>query len=201
MPGFCTRPADYKPAPRERHATIRTASADCEDSMLHRFDRTLLALNRGLIIAILVAMATIVFVNVVLRFTTDRSLLFVEEAARYLMIWLTFLGAGPVLRYGGHLGIDTLQERLPRQAATIRGAIFAILLGFFAFMVWVGVRYALFAWGQTTPVLGIPIGAVYLAMPIGFALAILHLLVMAGPYIRRRALLADGEFDADAANL
>jgi TRAP-type C4-dicarboxylate transport system permease small subunit len=169
--------------------------------MLQRFDRTLLALNRGLIIAILAAMATIVFANVVLRFTTDRSLLFVEEAARYLMIWLTFLGAGPVLRYGGHLGIDELQERLPRHAAVIRGAIFAILLGFFGFMVWVGIRYSTFAWGQTTPVLGVPIGAVYLAMPIGFGLSILHLLLMAGPYVRRRSLLADGEFDADAANL
>jgi TRAP-type C4-dicarboxylate transport system permease small subunit len=47
----------------------------------------------------------------------------------------------------------------------------------------------------------IPIGAVYLAMPIGFALMILHLLLMAGPYLRRKALLADGEFDADAAKL
>jgi TRAP-type C4-dicarboxylate transport system permease small subunit len=169
--------------------------------MLDRFDRALLGLNRALIIAILAAMATIVFANVVLRFTTDRSLLFVEEAARYLMIWLTFLGAGPVLRYGGHLGIDTLQERLPRHAAAVRGAVFVVLLGFFVFMVWVGVRYAMFAWQQTTPVLGIPIGAVYLAMPIGFALSILHLAMMAKPYVRRGVVLADGEFDADAANL
>jgi TRAP-type C4-dicarboxylate transport system permease small subunit len=169
--------------------------------MLHRFDRALLAVNRGLIIAILAAMATIVFANVVLRFTTDRSLLFVEEAARYLMIWLTFLGAGPVLRYGGHLGIETLQEHLPRHAAAVRGTVFAVLLAFFAFMVWVGIRYAMFAWAQTTPVLGIPIGAIYLAMPIGFALSILHLAMMAEPYVRRGALLADGEFDADAANL
>ena len=169
--------------------------------MLAHLDRTLLVVSRNLIVSILAAMATIVFVNVVLRFTTDRSLLFVEEAARYLMIWLTFLGIGPVLRYGGHLGIDTLQERFPRHAPAIRTAIFAILAGFFGFMVWVGIRYALFAWAQTTPVLGIPIGAVYLAMPIGFALAILHLAVMAGAYIRRGSLLADGEFDADAANL
>jgi TRAP-type C4-dicarboxylate transport system permease small subunit len=186
----------------KQHATILAATIDHEvDVMLRRFDRTLLAVNRGLIIAILGAMATIVFANVVLRFTTDRSLLFVEEAARYLMIWLTFIGVGPVLRYGGHLGIDILQERLPRHAAPIRAAIFAVLLGFFGFMVWVGARYALFAWAQTTPVLGIPIGAVYLAMPIGFALAILHLLFMAEAYIRRRSLLADGEFDADAASL
>jgi TRAP-type C4-dicarboxylate transport system permease small subunit len=169
--------------------------------MLHRFDRALLKANRWALIAILAAMAAMVFVNVVLRFTSDRSLLWVEEVSRYLMIWLTFLGGGPVLRYGGHLGIETLQEAWPRYAAAIRAAVFAILLGFFAFMVWVGLRYAAFAWEQTTPVMQIPIGVVYLAIPIGFALMIAHLLLMAGPYVRRRALLADGEFDADSAKL
>jgi TRAP-type C4-dicarboxylate transport system permease small subunit len=108
---------------------------------------------------------------------------------------------GPVLRYGGHLGIDTLQEVLPRHAAAIRGSIFALLLGFFGFMAWVGLRYAVLAWSQTTPILRMPIGAVYLAMPVGFALATLHLLLMAIPYVRRRAVLADGEFDADAAKI
>jgi TRAP-type transport system small permease protein len=169
--------------------------------MLRRFDHALLSLNRWALIAILAAMAVMVFVNVVLRFTTDRSILWVEEAARYLMIWLTFLGAGLVLRYGGHLGIDTLQEAFPRHAAAIRAVIASILLGFFVFMVGVGLRYATFAWAQTTPVMQIPIGAVYLAMPIGFTLAILHLLLMAAPYVHRRTLLADGEFDADAAKL
>jgi TRAP-type C4-dicarboxylate transport system permease small subunit len=169
--------------------------------MPNRFDRALLAVNRWTLIAILAAMAIMVFANVTLRFTTDRSILWVEEASRYLMIWLTFLGMGPVLRYGGHLGIDTLQEVLPRHAAVIRGSIFALLLAFFAFMAWVGLRYAVLAWSQTTPVLRMPIGAVYLAMPIGFALAMLHLVLMAIPYVRRRAVLADGEFDADAAKI
>ena len=43
-----------------------------------------------------------------------------QEVSRYLMIWLTFLGAGIVLRYGAHIGIDTLQERVPRAAPAIR---------------------------------------------------------------------------------
>jgi TRAP-type transport system small permease protein len=169
--------------------------------MLERFDRTLLAANRWALIAMLAAMATMVFANVALRFLTDASILWVEEVSRYLMIWLTFLGAGLVLRYGGHVGIDTLQEAFPRQAAVIRGGIVAILLAFFAFMIVVGLRYAVLAWGQTTPVLGIPVGAVYLAMPIGFALLIAHLLLMARGYVSRRQLLADGQFDAGARKL
>ena len=165
------------------------------------FDRLFLRANRIAVIALLAAMAAMVFTNVVLRVASDRSILWVEEASRYAMIWLTFLGAGLVLRYGGHIGVETLHERWPRHAAALRAGVFMLLLGFFVFMVWISVRYALLTWQQTTPVLEVPIGAVYLAMPIGFALLIIHLLLMAGPYVRRRGLLGDGEFDADAARL
>ena len=160
--------------------------------MLARLDRALLQANRWAVIVILGAMATMVFGNVALRLISDRSLLWAEEASRYLMIWLTFVGSGLVLRYGGHVGIDTLQDALPRYAAAIRAAIFVLLLAFFAVMIVVGLRYAAFAWSQTTPVLQIPIGAVYLAMPVGFGLMIAHLLLMAGPYVQRRAFHADG---------
>jgi TRAP-type C4-dicarboxylate transport system permease small subunit len=169
--------------------------------MLKRIDGVLIRANRWLVIVMLAAMALIVFANVALRFLTDQSILWVEEVSRYLMIWMTFLGAGLVLRYGGHIGIDTLQEKFPAQAAWIRALIFVLLLGFFVFMVWIGLRYAGLTWGQTTPVLEIPVGAVYLAMPFGFALMIVHLILMAAPYVRHRGVLHDGEFDAEAAKL
>ena len=81
------------------------------------------------------------------------------------------------------------------------GDLLTLLLAFFVCMTWIGTRYALLTWQQTTPVMEIPIGAVYLAVPIGFALLTVHLLLMAAPYVRRRALLGDGEFDADAAKM
>jgi TRAP-type C4-dicarboxylate transport system permease small subunit len=169
--------------------------------MLSSFDRTLIRLNRWAVIAILAAMAVMVFANVALRFLTDHSIVWVEEVSRYLMIWLTFLGAGLVLRYGGHIGIDTLQNAVPRRAVAIRVTICALLLAFFVAMLWLGVRYAMVAWGQTTPVMQIPMGVVYLAIPLGFALLIVHLLLMAVSYLRRGQFLADAEFDADAAKL
>ncbi len=167
--------------------------------MLASFDRRLLAVNRWLVIVLLAAMAVMVFANVALRFLTDYSILWVEEASRYTMVWLTFIGAGPVLRCGGHIGIDTLENNVPRYAREIRRAIFALLALFFLVMIVIGLRYSMLTWAQTTPVLEIPIGAVYLAMPVGFALLIVHLALMARGYVARRELLGDGEFDADAA--
>jgi TRAP-type C4-dicarboxylate transport system permease small subunit len=174
---------------RRRHTSVKT------------FDRLFLRANRLAVIALIAAMALTVFTNVTLRIASDHSILWIEEASRYAMIWLTFIGAGLVLRYGGHIGIDTLQERWPRHAVAVRALLLGLLLAFFVFMVWIGTRYALLTWQQTTPVMEIPIGAVYLAMPIGFALLIIHLLLMAGPWVRRHELLGDGEFDADAARL
>ena len=168
---------------------------------METFDRILLRLNRWVVILILAAMALMVFANVALRFLTDESILWVEEVSRYLMIWLTFLGAGLVFRYGGHIGIDTLQDSLPRYAAVIRVVIFIFLLGFFGFMVWIGTRYAGLTWAQTTPVMQIPVGIVYLAMPVGFGLLILHLLLMARPYIGKRQFLVDPDFDPESVKL
>ena len=68
-------------------------------------------------------------------------------------------------------------------------------------MAWIGMRYSLLAWSQTTPVLQIPVGLVYLALPIGFALLITHLLLMAAPYVRRNEFIVDDEFDSKAADL
>jgi len=166
-----------------------------------RFDTLFLRVNRALLIAMLGAMASMVFANVALRFLTDHSILWVEEVSRYLMVWLTFLGAGLVLRHGGHIGIDTLQERLPRQAAAIRAVIFVLLLVFFLVMAWIGTRYATLTWGQTTPVLRIPVGSVYLAMPIGFGLLVVHLLLMARPYVQHKRFIVDDEFDPETVKL
>ena len=163
------------------------------------FDKWLIRINRWAVQWILAAMAVMVFANVALRFLTDHSILWVEELSRYLMIWLTFIGAGLVLRYGGHIGIDNLQENFPKYAKAMRVVIFAIMMAFFVFMVMVGVRYSLFTWGQSTPVMEIPVGAVYLAMPIGFALLIVHGLIMMRGYLLNKAVLADQDFDADAA--
>ena len=165
------------------------------------FDDALLKLNRWVVIIILAAMALMVFTNVALRFLTDESILWVEEVSRYLMIWLTFLGAGLVMRYGGHIGIDTLQDSFPRHAVLVRWIVVLLLLGFFGFMVWIGSRYAMLTWGQTTPVLQIPVGIVYLAMPVGFGLLIVHLLLMAGPFIARREFIVDAEFDPESVKL
>jgi TRAP-type transport system small permease protein len=164
------------------------------------FEKALMRVNRAALVLLLAAMAIIIFANVVLRYTTSESIEWAEEVARYLMVWLTFLGAGPVLRYGGHIAVDNLQDSLPPRAAeALRVLIAALLFGFFGFMVWFGVMYVERAQFQMTPTTQVSMGWVYAAMPVGGVLLVLHLALVLKGYLKHRSFAADGHFDANAS--
>ena len=168
--------------------------------MLNRFERALVATNRWVLILLLLAMSCIVFANVVLRYTTGDSIVWAEEVARHLMIWLTFLGCGPVLRYGGHIAIDNLQDGLPPGAArALRLLIALLMLGFFACFVYFGLEYMDRTQYQLTPATQISFATIYAALPVGMALCIVHGLLIARDYVRERRFAADAQFDATAS--
>lgn len=165
-----------------------------------RLERAFVAANRWLLIVLLAVMACIVFTNVVLRYLTDESLYWAEEVARHLMIWLTFVGAGLVLRFGGHIAIENLHNVLPGRAGRLlRAAITAGLFVFFAVMAWQGAVYASLMRFQTTSATEISFGWIYLALPLGFVLLIVHLLLVVRGYVRERRFLASTEMDPEAA--
>lgn len=141
-----------------------------------RIDAAFSAANRWLLIALLGAMAMLVIANVFSRYVFGHSFSWVEEATRYMMIWTAFLGAGPALRVGGHIAIDSLPAALPAPAARVlRGVVVAVIGITLLAMVWLGWDYASFAWEQESPVLGWSLGKVYLALPVGAAVMLVHL--------------------------
>ena len=149
-----------------------------------RLERGFVALNRWAVILMLAGMALVVGANVALRYTTNESLPWADEVARYLMIWMTFVGAGLALRTGGHVAITNLQDALPTRAQIgLRALIALILLAFFLFMIWTGQDYMTRMQYQKSPALRLPFKYVYAAMPIGFALLSVHLLLIARQFI------------------
>jgi TRAP-type C4-dicarboxylate transport system permease small subunit len=167
---------------------------------MDRFERVLVAVNRGVLIVLLLAMACIVFVNVVLRYTTGDSIYWAEEVARHLMVWVTFLGAGLVLRFGGHVAIDNLHQAAgPLWARRLR-ALVAVCLGLsFLFMAY---HASLYVWAtrfQTTAATDIPFAWIYAALPLGFVLLFLHLLFIARGYVLEGGHAESTEMGADTA--
>lgn len=151
-------------------------------------DRGFLRANRFVVAALLASMAVLVFANVALRYVFGLSLSWVEELTRYMMIWIAWLAAGLALRDGAHIAIESLQQALPSVGFhLLRLAVLATMVAFFAAVAWLGWRYAMFAWRQETAVLRLPLGAVYLAIPIGSVLMLAHLLLTARRSIMREA--------------
>lgn len=151
---------------------------------MEKLENAFVELNKWALILLLGAMSVIVFANVALRYTTNLSITWAEEVARYMMVWMTFLGAGLTLRYGGHVAITNAMEAMPTAAQrALRAFIVAALLGFFLVMVWVGYGYAMRMRFQLTPATRIPFAYVYAAIPVGFALLAVHLLLIVRGYV------------------
>ena len=168
---------------------------------MDRAERIFVAANRWALILILAAMSIIIFTNVALRYLASYSFVWAEELARYLMIWMTFLGAGLVLRFGGHVGINSLHQVLPRRAAqALRIGLAFLMIAFFVAMSWHGLDYMEVAQYQTAPALGISFANIYAIFPVGFGLLILHLLLIIRSYVLDHRFIDSDEVSAEAAS-
>ncbi len=164
------------------------------------FEKYFLAFNRWALILMLAVMSVIIFTNVVLRYTTSQSIEWAEEVARHMMIWLTFIGCGPVLRYGGHIAIDNLQDALPRRVSQVLRVLIALLItGFCVFSIWFGLDYMDRTQYQITPATQISFAWIYLALPLGMGMTLIHWLLIVRSYIVDREFASDAHFDATAS--
>lgn len=147
--------------------------------MLLKFEHAFIRANQFTVGALLLVMAVLVFANVFLRYVAGISLPWVEEITRYMMIWVAWLAVGLAMREGAHIAIDNLQNALPtRLARALRIFCFLSIVIFFAAVAWFGFQYSIFAWRQESAVLRFSLGAIYLAIPIGAVLMIVHTLMI-----------------------
>jgi TRAP-type transport system small permease protein len=168
--------------------------------MFNKLEAFVVAANRWLLILMLAAMASIVFANVVLRYTTGDSLVWAEEVARHMMIWTAFLGAGLVLRFGGHVAIDSLHQAAGESRARWLRVVVVVGIALFCVVMTVSsIDYVAISRFQTTPATGIPFSFVYAALPVGFALVLIHLGFIVPSYVGTGTYVASEEMDAEAA--
>jgi TRAP-type C4-dicarboxylate transport system permease small subunit len=154
--------------------------------MLHRFETGYVRFNQALIGLMMATMFVLVFTNVVTRYSLGFSIAWPDEVASFLMIWVTFLGAGLALREGRHVAIDVLQDRLSeRTRRGLRLALALVILAFLALLAWFGVQFVVFGWRSVTFVTQLPRGIPYLAVPLGCAMFVLHLLLILPRFVAR----------------
>ncbi|MHA6327188.1 TRAP transporter small permease [Roseivivax sp. CAU 1753] len=83
------------------------------------FNDWVLWLGRGVAIVALALMVAVILAQVWFRYVLNNALPWPDEAARFLMLWMTGLAAPSGLRHGGFVAIDMVIEALPRRTADI----------------------------------------------------------------------------------
>ena len=132
------------------------------------------ALDRVLDWAVVGLMATLVLDilwQVFARYVLAAPSSWTEELATFLLIWLALLGAAVGLRERAHLGIDYLTAKLPpERRRAVEALAFALTAAFCAIVLTYGgstLVLRTLALDQHSPALGVPMGYVYLALPLG----------------------------------
>jgi TRAP-type C4-dicarboxylate transport system permease small subunit len=104
------------------------------------------------------------------RFVLSDPSSYTEELARYLLIWIGLIGAAYASGRRLHLAIDLFPGRLAGRSKVVAAVAIELCVATFAVAVLVGGGIRLvglsFSLGQTSAALGIPIGWVYLALPL-----------------------------------
>ena len=118
----------------------------------------------------LLAMVFFCFLQVILRYIFGRSLGWMEELLRYLMILMTFVGAGVGVRYGAHFAVETIFKITPdRYSHALKMITDLICFSCCALFSYFGFVFVLKSrmMSQTSPTLLIPMYIPYLIIPIG----------------------------------
>jgi TRAP-type C4-dicarboxylate transport system permease small subunit len=124
--------------------------------------------------AILAVMTAAVFLQVVMRFLGWAGIDGIEEVPRYLFVWLIMIGAAAAMQRGEHTVLDYFIDRLgPRLRALAVALTTAAGIGLFFYLIKLSFVLVPNAQLQTSAGLGLPLGYVFAAIPVGAALIVL----------------------------
>lgn len=143
----------------------------------------------GAVLVVLMGASVVnVLWQVFTRFVLNMPSSFTEELARFLLIWIGVLGAGYAVGQRDHLALELLSERLDgwRQEwlqIAIQGTVMAFAI---AILVVGGLRlvYVQLTLGQTSASLSIPIGYVYLVLPLSGLVMVFYALLHIRGHLR-----------------
>jgi len=138
------------------------------DDGIGRGEDLFLAASHGVIAALVIA-------AVFFRYVLNDPLTWTEETIVLLFTWMLFAGLASAFRTRMHIRIDALLIALPRGGRALFGAIaiaatLLTLLG----LVWVGIEQSITLADTETPMMRISAAWGVTAIPVGAALACLH---------------------------
>lgn len=125
-------------------------------------------------VVLMSVMTLIIFIQVVARYVFQNSLSWSEELARYLFIWLVYLGISYGCLMRKHIKIDAALGLFPKKARK-----YVVIIGdlfFLAFAVYVAYTGLFYSLNQTrvSSAMSVPFKYVYISTFFGFGLAVIR---------------------------
>ncbi|HEY6822822.1 MAG TPA: TRAP transporter small permease [Steroidobacteraceae bacterium] len=145
-------------------------------SFILGLDRLLGRLEAAALAAMVLAITAVTFAQVFTRYVTETPLIWTEEVARYLFVWITLVGAAAAVRSNGHFGLDLLRRHFPLLRKPLGAATMLAVGAFFALLLWTGIAETRQAALQMSPALQVGMQWAYLALPVGAALGLFHVI-------------------------
>lgn len=147
-----------------------------------------------------VAMTTVVVImttQVILRYVFNESLSWAEELVRYVVVWMSFLGAGMGIARGAHIVMGLAVGVLPVRFAAwaVRaGHVGALVFSVFLFVAGGSHVLTVMGFGQVSSAMRAPMWIVYLCLPIGAVLFFVRLVeAFLRTFLPREPLERDGD--------
>ncbi len=121
------------------------------------------------------AMTMVVAVQVFCRYVLNHSLFWSEELARFLLVWLTFLGASSAYYRKANPGVDFLYEKLPCALKKLSCILTHIVsMALFFVMIFYGCRFAWFVRMQISPAMQIHKWIIMSVIPVSGVILMIH---------------------------
>ncbi len=137
-----------------------------------------LAVGENALIAVLLAgTALTILAQIFFRYVLSQSLSWSTEVATDLLIYITFVGFAIGVRDNAHVALHLFENRLGTRARRVLRIVELLILG--AVLAAIGAGGAVYAYEQRDVVspAGVPLWTVFLALPLGGALSLVHVVV------------------------
>jgi len=127
---------------------------------------------------LLAVMFLITFWQIIARFIPGSATVWSEEVARFVFVWIVFLGAGTLMRDNDHIRISIITNRLgPMSGRILRIFSALLIIPFVVFMTWGAYINMLRQWNTFAPTVDwMRLGYVYLALLISGIVMIVYLI-------------------------
>lgn len=128
----------------------------------------------------LALMTAIVFLQVIMRYVFANSLSWSEELARFIFLWLSWIGASYAVKTRDHFRVEMFADMIKGKNRIIFE--YAILIIWFIFsllLVWYGTKLLIFLskTGQVSAAMDVPMTWPYAAVPVGCLMMCVRLVI------------------------